>query len=703
MKSRQVLRSRFLGVGLVEVLITLIVIGGGLLAVGRMQGGLMSSSADLKAQSEAIRLAEAKLEEMRLNATLARDCSRAVVPGDYAGLSSSTEEEILNGVNATFTRSWTLTAATSPDRHDVAVTVGWANNSGDEQATTLETIISLNDLCTTSSLATDSEKNQNMAPSPNNVSSVISNLKFDSDDITTTSLDDGSGLRQFVDEATGDIYLLKDITEDDNGNDLQGLIKLQGGVLLSVRGTVFMGSVGGGNTPDITLTPTADYPVAFSDLAYCVFPLPNTTADYICYFGGDCANGGTGCPDPDDEFDYLAVNGGWYGKVGLIETDTADFQNRKVCFSEDISGTGIETAVTTARFYRTSIVDADREVVDTEGINQSFNCHNFLIVEKRGSSYPCEFFADYTIPSTSDKLAIPSSSISRFLDEAQTNSVRPEDASHCSTTEGSPTERYIITGVVTGAARDQVRIFIGSDINDNDVNDEAAGSCVIIIDNDDDEELSNDTYTYYCTLETNANAAVITALYGGVTPATRAINLSSSQLAGGEFATGDDVFTSECPLPWGGTIASGGSVSAFENRTVTAPDECVSETRECAAGLLSGSFEYENCTVMPDTTSCHVVVTGNIYTGEENGAKSPGNPNVVVNASPVGSCIKVDAGETYSYDCSVGVVANGSTVSISGTKVVVGTESPVSNPVTVVCPVDEDEATLIGPDLYTLK
>lgn len=696
MKSRQLLGSRFRGVGLIEVLITLVVIGGGLLAVGRMQGGLMSSSADLKAQSEAIRLAEAKLEEMRLNATLARDCGRAIVPGDYAALSSSTQDETFNGVNATFTRSWTVTAATSPDRQEVAVTVSWANNSGDEQATTLETLISLNDLCTTSNLATEGEGDQNLAPSPNNVSSVISNLKYDSADIAATSLDDGSGLSQFVDEATGDIYLLKDITEDANGNDLQGLIKVQGGVLLSVRGTVYLGSVGGGQTPDITLSPTADYPVAFSDLAYCVFPLPNTAADYICYFGGDCANGGTGCPE--EGFDYLAVNGGWYGKVGLIETSAANFQNKKVCFSADIAGTGIETAVTTARFYRTSIVDADadRDVVDTEGINQSFDCHNFLIVEKRGSSYPCEFFADYTIPNTNNKLAIPSSSISRFLDEDQTNSVRAQDSSHCSTTE-----RYIITGAITGPARDQVRIFIGSDINGDYINDEVAESCVIIIDNDGDAEPSNDTYTYYCTLETNATAALITAVYGGVMPATRAINLSGSPLAGGEFTTG--VFTSECPLPWGGTIASGESVSAFEEQTVTAPDECVLEMRECATGLLSGSFDYEDCAVMPETDSCHVLVTGNIYTGEENGAKSPGNPGVTINASPGGACVKVDAGETFSYDCSVGVVENGSTISISGTKVVVGTESPVSNPVTVVCPVDEDEVTLIGPDLYTLK
>lgn len=55
--------------------------------------------------------------------------------------------------------------------------------------------------------------------------------------------------------------------------------------------------------------------------------------------------------------------------------------------------------------------------------------------------------------------------------------------------------------------------------------------------------------------------------------------------------------TAGCELPWGGTIGSGDSVTAYEAASVPYGDSCVDEQRTCDAGDLSGSFEYQSCTV----------------------------------------------------------------------------------------------------------
>jgi hypothetical protein len=49
--------------------------------------------------------------------------------------------------------------------------------------------------------------------------------------------------------------------------------------------------------------------------------------------------------------------------------------------------------------------------------------------------------------------------------------------------------------------------------------------------------------------------------------------------------------TAGCSLPWGGYIASGASVTAYQNPS--AP--CTSQTRTCTAGSLSGSYTNQSC------------------------------------------------------------------------------------------------------------
>ncbi len=57
------------------------------------------------------------------------------------------------------------------------------------------------------------------------------------------------------------------------------------------------------------------------------------------------------------------------------------------------------------------------------------------------------------------------------------------------------------------------------------------------------------------------------------------------------------VTAAPCSLPWGGTTNDGSSVTAYQSSSVTSPSTCVSQTRTCTNGTLSGSYAYQSCSV----------------------------------------------------------------------------------------------------------
>lgn len=70
----------------------------------------------------------------------------------------------------------------------------------------------------------------------------------------------------------------------------------------------------------------------------------------------------------------------------------------------------------------------------------------------------------------------------------------------------------------------------------------------------------------------------------------------------------------QCSLPWGGTVASGSAVTAYQAPSVACGGSCQSEVRRCANGVLSGSYTSQSCSVLPvsggwgpwyDVSSCN--------------------------------------------------------------------------------------------------
>ena len=60
--------------------------------------------------------------------------------------------------------------------------------------------------------------------------------------------------------------------------------------------------------------------------------------------------------------------------------------------------------------------------------------------------------------------------------------------------------------------------------------------------------------------------------------------------------------TASCTTPWGTTVTHGNYVTAYQTSSVAAGSSCVSQTRTCTNGQLSGSYTYASCTPAASVT-----------------------------------------------------------------------------------------------------
>jgi type II secretory pathway pseudopilin PulG len=116
--------SRVAGFGLVEVIVTVFIVALAVLAIGRLVLESSRSTTESKARTEALVLAEEKLEALR-------DYALAV---DYDALVSDCEETSLEGSSAAYTRCWEVDTD-DPSLFAVTVTVSWQGLRPDTEAT----------------------------------------------------------------------------------------------------------------------------------------------------------------------------------------------------------------------------------------------------------------------------------------------------------------------------------------------------------------------------------------------------------------------------------------------------------------------------------------------------------------------------------------------------------------------------------------
>ena len=91
-----------------------------------------------------------------------------------------------------------------------------------------------------------------------------------------------------------------------------------------------------------------------------------------------------------------------------------------------------------------------------------------------------------------------------------------------------------------------------------------------------------------------------------------------TRLPSGAYSS--EVYTSfvcaaSCPLPWGGTILSGASATAYQSSSVTYPATCTSQSRTCTNGSLSGTYTNQTCATAPATATLSISPTSIAYNG----------------------------------------------------------------------------------------
>lgn len=133
------------GFALLEALIALLVASFGLLAIAAFQGTLSSSSDIAKQRSEAVRLAQLKIEQLRAYEQVAADAGKFDFAEDVVSGSDTVGPASGYSTNTTYTRVWTVAGGVGDPQKWVRVNVSWPDRSGNTQNVSLQTVIAKSD------------------------------------------------------------------------------------------------------------------------------------------------------------------------------------------------------------------------------------------------------------------------------------------------------------------------------------------------------------------------------------------------------------------------------------------------------------------------------------------------------------------------------------------------------------------------------
>jgi type IV pilus modification protein PilV len=150
-RPRTVKRER--GFSLIEALIALLVVSFGMLAIASFQFTLARSSDLAKQRTEATRLAQQKMEQLRAYGRVETHTGTPHIVNYTDDVVSSTAAEVLTS-NATFSRTWTVTANPSDTEKWINVMVDWVDRTNAPQQVQLFSVISKYDPQDIGSLAT---------------------------------------------------------------------------------------------------------------------------------------------------------------------------------------------------------------------------------------------------------------------------------------------------------------------------------------------------------------------------------------------------------------------------------------------------------------------------------------------------------------------------------------------------------------------
>jgi type IV pilus modification protein PilV len=654
------------GIGLIEVLIATIVIAVGLLSVASLQGSFVSSSGVSKTHSEALVLAEKKLEMLRNNVTATE--YNALAAGAFTDAGNP-----IAGTNASFTRSWTITGADAPNRKRVSMQVGWDSN-GDGDVTDADEIVNV-----VTEMAWIDPAKSTQYVSTNAIggsSSVASPRQNASEDVASINVIGGTALSipsgVTAGTATSISVIIPPTTSYPNGGSgtlvqvapgshfytltnntfvTPGVIAVFlctttcthiqnhfGGVVHQITGTVYSTSSNGFTNIKVAWTS--------SSVNDCYNGTVSTDSGsgsnhyryrpYECIYAGNCnatADGENGC-FADTIVSDAQINtrnvgpGGEYGDVGLLGVDDQGGNREQVCLLEDtvdpatsplldVSGSEVLNEnylySVTKRFYSGRRIKHNASINDqkSEGINRSYTNHNFLVVS-RGTGASANQTCNLNAVAKSISLA--PREIFKILDEGLPNTSLAETA-YAGAAGTAKTFTWTLLANVANSAT-KLKLIIPDE-----------GNCY----------LNNNTSTaaataYVCAVPPGTTSVAIKGgsnEYPTLNPAVWAscTKTDTAPCIWPTNFTASATPSNNCTAPWGDTVPNTEWVPAYQNAVepngsvAVSPYTCPNaQTLTCSGtpGVLSSDTGFANFT----NKTCHIAASPNC-TAQLNGASIP--------------------------------------------------------------------------------
>ena len=132
-----------LGFSIIESLIALVIMGFGILSLAGMQVALSRSSDDAKQRTEAVRLAQEKIESFRsytgIASTVVGQGTTSTTALNWSVLAGSTD---IITTNAAYTRTWALGGSSDDSMRGLTVDVAWTDRAGVNQTVSLSSVVS---------------------------------------------------------------------------------------------------------------------------------------------------------------------------------------------------------------------------------------------------------------------------------------------------------------------------------------------------------------------------------------------------------------------------------------------------------------------------------------------------------------------------------------------------------------------------------
>lgn len=383
------------GFGLIEILVAIFVVAFGVLAVGKLQTYLITSSADNKARLEAMSLAQGQIEHIK-SYYLQKDASSAIISAstfidDYIGKPPSIPNATVVGTYATFTVGQSF--STVSDIAIANVTVSWSDSSGAAQKVSLNAELTFSDLAASGSGAIPNDTNFIEAPTGR---AHLGDGTISGTDTLMASNKDGTSIYADGDKvgednidlllAVGDqvVLTLEDACVISSEADYQETIKNFSGTnyqctdFVRIEGRVYfndsykIGNGGGADT--VSKISPLEFFVLASDAAYCsrsqqliapvvvnqtltegtfasfedIESLTISELPYEVFTKSDASEG------KQYFFNYICyIGGGWHGNIGLVTSnDSLNESGLEACVGDPNDGSLDTVEFALRRSYR---------------------------------------------------------------------------------------------------------------------------------------------------------------------------------------------------------------------------------------------------------------------------------------------------------------------------------------------------------------